>query len=240
VILTKGMGNEILEALKSAGLDPATCTLADPMPETSFRLANPFTADRPPGRARVTHRPTGSTFTISRAEEREFQYLARMKVGQADFGSVSSRPWSQLLSGMQDWASYVRDEEADTPDLWAEVQEVPEVLAAAQASDASNAPFTADEQVAIRSKLDEARQLIREQREQLGLTSEQIEAFDQRLDFVEEASTRLGRKDWLMMAMGAILSSEMPPHVIQAIVTTVIHGVAHIFGIGGLPPMITA
>lgn len=75
---------------------------------------------------------------------------------------------------------------ADISDLWAELREVPEVLTAAQAADASNAPFTADEQANIGGKLDDVKQLVREQFE---LTAEQVAAFDKRLDDIKAAST---------------------------------------------------
>jgi hypothetical protein len=54
---------------------------------------------------------------------------------------------------------------------------VPEVLTTAQAADASNAPFTADEQATISSNLGDVKQLMREQ---FGLTAEQLAAIDQR------------------------------------------------------------
>jgi uncharacterized membrane protein YraQ (UPF0718 family) len=119
------------------------------------------------------------------------------------------------------------------------LQQVPEVVAAAQAADASNEPFTSDEQAEIGRRLDEVKQLVRDQFE---LTPEQLAALDQRLDDAKEAAKRLGRKDWAMLFYGAVISTGLtdavPPHVIQTVLSTVLHGIAHIFGIGGLPPMI--
>ena len=119
------------------------------------------------------------------------------------------------------------------------MRQAPEILAATQAADASNAPFTPDEQAEISGRLDEIKNLVRDQFE---LTDEQLAAIDQRLDDAEEASKRLGRKDWIMMFYGAVISTGMteavPPSVIQTVLTTVLHGIAHIFGIGGTPPVI--
>lgn len=46
-----------------------------------------------------------------------------------------------------------------------------------------------------------------------------------------------------MMFYGGVMSTLMtdavPPSVIQTVLTTVVHGIAHIFGIGGPPPVIT-
>lgn len=51
------------------------------------------------------------------------------------------------------------------------------------------------------------------------------------------------RKMWLYTFYGAVMSTfmtdEIPPHVIQIIVTTIVHGIAHIFGIGGPPPIVS-
>ena len=45
-----------------------------------------------------------------------------------------------------------------------------------------------------------------------------------------------------MMFYGAVMSAfiadAVPPTVIQTVLTTVVHGIAHIFGFGGLPPTI--
>jgi len=105
---------------------------------------------------------------------------------------------------------------------------------------ASNAPFTPNEQSGISRRLDEIKKLVRERFE---LTNEQLAVIDQRLDDAEEASKRLGRKDWVMMFYGAVMSTFMtdavPPTVIQTVLTTMVHGIAHIFGFGGPPPIIS-
>jgi hypothetical protein len=35
-------------------------------------------------------------------------------------------------------------------------------------------------------------------------------------------------------------ASAVPPAVIQTVLTTLVHGIAHIFGVGGPPPIITS
>jgi hypothetical protein len=127
----------------------------------------------------------------------------------------------------------------ETPDLWADLRQLPEVLAAAQAAGASNSPFTATELAEISNKLDEIKSLVREKFE---LTGEQLSVIDTRLDEVKEASERLGRKDWLMLFYGGLISTfltnAVPPSVIQTVLSVVVNGIAHLFGFGGPPPMI--
>jgi hypothetical protein len=64
------------------------------------------------------------------------------------------------------------------------------------------------------------------------------------LDELREASTRVGRKDWLTMLNGAMFSLTVndlvPQHVVQGAFQMLISGVGHIFGVGGPPPVITA
>jgi hypothetical protein len=59
---------------------------------------------------------------------------------------------------------------------------------------------------------------------------------------VNKASERVGRKDWLMMlygaAFGMIVYDMVPPNIVQSLLTIVIHRIAHIFGLSGLPPSI--
>ena len=66
---------------------------------------------------------------------------------------------------------------------------------------------------------------------------------EEKLDAVNEASARVGRKDWIMMLNGAafslIVNDLIPPHVVDAILRIVFHGIAHVFGVGGPPPPIT-
>ena len=128
----------------------------------------------------------------------------------------------------------------ETPDFWAELQRAPEILAAAQAAEGSNAPFTPAEQAEISRELDEIKKLVRERFE---LTSEQSSAMDERLDDIKEASERLRRKDWLMLLYGGLISTfltdAVPSGVIQTVLVTVVHGIAHLFGVGDPPSMIT-
>ena len=76
------------------------------------------------------------------------------------------------------------------------------------------------------------------------LTAEQIEHIDARLDEAEEASKRIGRKDWLLLFGGTILNlivtDTVTPSVAGHIFTTVVHGLIHLFTGAGGPPQILA
>jgi hypothetical protein len=115
-----------------------------------------------------------------------------------------------------------------------------DILAAAQSADGSNAPFTPDERAEISIGVDHVKDTVR--RENPELTAAQMAAIEQALEQIKEATTRVGRKDWLMMASGALLSQVanglVPLQVVQSISHMLTTGIGHLFGIGGLPPMI--
>ena len=104
-----------------------------------------------------------------------------------------------------------------------------------ESADGSNSPFTSDEQAEISTGVDKVKDTVR--RENPELAAVQMAAIEQALDEVQEASTRIGRKDWVMMADGALLSlvanGLVPPHVVQSIFHMLITGIGHIFGLGG-------
>jgi hypothetical protein len=187
----------------------------------------------------LCHRPSHSYLSITQGEKFGLiAYQVKSFVVDGPNEQSEGANWDQVLLHVRKWAretAYV----TDTPDLWAELQRVPEVLTAAQAAEASNAPFTPDEQAQIARRLDEVKNLVQEK---FQLTDDQLASIDQRLDDAEEASQRLGRRDWIMLFYGAVISTGMtdavPPSVIQTVLSTVVHGIAHIFGFGGPPPMI--
>lgn len=140
--------------------------------------------------------------------------------------------WQQLLEALPAWVGEI-EYNLSTPDLWEELRNSRELLTA----ETDNTPFTAEEQAAIAARIEEVKAEVREQYE---LPAEQLAGVDQNLDDLKEASERVGKKDWRVMlygaAFGMIVNDAVPPHVVQGIITTVITGLGHLFGLGGVPP----
>ena len=67
---------------------------------------------------------------------------------------------------------------------------------------------------------------------------------ESRLEHAEKASRQMGRKDWITLFNGAvfslILTDTITPDTAQHIILMALHGISHLFGIGGplphLPP----
>lgn len=86
------------------------------------------------------------------------------------------------------------------PDLW-ELAQDDKRLIADNIDDFNNSPFSADEQRRISGAINELREFILSSS---SYTESQCQFIEARLQHLEEASKRLGRKDWITLAMGTL------------------------------------
>jgi hypothetical protein len=196
----------------------------------------------------VCHRPTKSYFAVSKAGAPIsflFQYRRSVSAGYPEevpagelYPYSDLIEWDKICSRFGEWLDGIRKYIVymDEPDLWGRLG----ALRAAMADTGfDNTPFTLSEQNTISARIKEAKEYIRTSGE---LTNEQISQVDARLDHAEEASERIGRKDWLMMVTGSILglvlTDTVTPQVAGHIFTLVVQGLNHLFGYGGPPPQL--
>jgi hypothetical protein len=128
------------------------------------------------------------------------------------------------------WGEAVADW-ADTPDLWAvDADQMPDA--------ANNSLFTKAEQDEIAYWLTGVTVYARES---LELSESQL-AIDNAVDELKDASTRIGRKDWRLMFIGAFvtlgLEHVLEPGVVETLMRLATQGLAGVFG-AHVPPMIT-
>ena len=111
----------------------------------------------------------------------------------------------------------------------------PTPIGSADRQAGENTPFTPAEQAEIINQLKAIRDSMRKN---YRLSGEQLAAIDKRLEEAEEASKRLGRKDWKSLFYGVVfglmVNDAIPPDVAQHIFTGVLHGIAHL--LGAAPP----
>jgi hypothetical protein len=123
VALTLQQRNELFETLLHNGIEPPTAG---------------WTPATEPNRSSVD-------WLVFKVKDSEgYKILWHVRDG-SDVDLTDSMGWPNVLDHLVGWAQEVRSV-ADTPDLWAEMQQVSEVLSATNAAEDSNAPFTPDEQ----------------------------------------------------------------------------------------------
>jgi hypothetical protein len=217
--LEKDERNAIFDAVVAGGLDPRECTFV-------------YGDDG----GRVTHLASASYFDLS---GNPAQYVATTVVGEG--AERTSAPFSLLTLNqrVRGWASQVK-RDVETPDKWAEIQGDAEILTGARYDDVENTPFTPAEQAQIAEQFE---QIKRFAQTRYALSDDRVHMLDAKLDAILTASSRLGRKDWVLVFSGAllglILTDLLPPSAAQNILVTVLHALEHLFGSGGgqhLPP----
>jgi hypothetical protein len=109
-------------------------------------------------------------------------------------------PWELQLEYVRRWLASLKTE-IESPDLWAAITEPSGLVAAVADTGDDNGPFTHAERARIASSLEEIKQYLLSTQTQ---TSEQRAFVNARLDYLESAAHRLGRKDWITLALGVM------------------------------------
>jgi hypothetical protein len=229
--LTKSQKNDIFEALMAGGIDPAACSLN--LEDVALLRAGDE-IERRRG-VRIDHPSSGSHFKF---HQEGGSFIGDTSVGDDPPPQVvfAEAKWTDVLKFVFHWAEHV-NEYVKMPDLWADLQQTRDALGDAQSWASENAPFTPAEQSQISNQLREIRVSLQEN---FRLTGEQLSQVGQGLDEAEEASNRLGRKDWVMLFTGAVFSlmitGTVTPDVAQHILTVTLHGLTHLF-LSGMKPL---
>jgi hypothetical protein len=109
--------------------------------------------------------------------------------------------WEGQLALVERWIVNLK-REVGVPDLWAVLSEQT-ALAQAASADSPNTEFTASEREQISAVLREIKAYI-EHTNELNETNRVF--LDSRLAYLEDAAHRLGRKDWLNIALGVLVT----------------------------------
>jgi len=201
----------------------------------------------------IRHSTTKSIFGIKKVRKNSYYTRDRIRAGKAEerlfrsaWGSASVyHKWDDVLSEVLKWIGKVEElakeieQYESTSDLWGELSRSKDFFTSKDEQSTRNAPFTEAEQADISVQIKQIKDYIKTTHE---LTSEQLSHVESRLDQVEQASRRIGRKDWLLAFNGAvfslILADLITPQTAQHILMMTIHGLSHLFGIGGPPHLL--
>jgi hypothetical protein len=208
-MLQKFQRNEIFKAIEAVGLDPGQ-----------------FDLNYSDSEVRIKHKRSGSYFFIG---GRPGHYVGNGIVGDGPDTRYELYSWDPLISRIRLWFQLVKND-LDTPDLWAELQRETRLLGADPSVVTENTLFTGDEQKEIARRLEQAAKYMRETH---SLSMAQMRALDEKLDYVIEASTRLGRKDWLNIFIATILGyvfiAALPPESARTIFTTFLRSIGILY-----------
>ncbi len=106
--------------------------------------------------------------------------------------------WEPQLNDFITWLDLLQ-KELDTPNLWEIILSEERLFEDVSEGDLSNDPFNFTEQKYISAKIIEIEDFLKQKH---GLLEKDIRIIKNKLIYLEEASKRLGRKDWLNIVIG--------------------------------------
>lgn len=187
-ILLAAQKNSLFTSIQLQGLSPSDFA-CDEIPDTHS--------------VRVRYKGTRYRFLIEVGEDRfhEETYFTISRSPGLRVLSEHSRctSWNDVRLSFDLWLTSLISE-LETPDLWATVSGDAQLINLAD--DQDNRPFTPQEQLQVTHALNEIKTyLIQAQR----LTEEQTKTIEARFAYMEEAASRLGRKDWMNILIGNLI-----------------------------------
>jgi hypothetical protein len=210
--LEKRQWNALFEEIAACGLDPRECipTNRDNWPDIQHKLSGSFIAFSPP--------------------EASSHWRVRRKVGDGNVTEAALRSgWAAVLTNTKAWAK-----EVVLPDFWSELANFNGTFSSSQYVNMDNTPLTPTEQAEITAQLREITDYVEKT---YSLSREQMKVLRERFKEAEAASKRIGRKDWLLLFSGTLLtliiSGILTPEIMQHILIIGLHSFGHLFGFDG-------
>jgi hypothetical protein len=147
--------------------------------------------------SRVVHKFSGYYY--------QFEYHRELNYGWFSPGvnfpieHAGAASWSVQIQYVNAWLKKLK-RELEEPDLWEAIANE-KVLSEISVEQNENIPFSIEEIHRIQESLNEIKQyLIPSQ----PFSAEQLKYLDARFDYLDDAATRLGRKDWIVIFVGSL------------------------------------
>lgn len=188
--LLRSQTNAIFEAIKSGGLDPNHFSI-----EKRPSLHDPGTTV-----SSIVHGRSGYFYTFDYLSDKEYAEYSPGEAKQV----VQNYPgsWGLQFDQFIKWLDYLK-REIESPDFWSTANYETLLVEAANSATLDNSFFSGEEQGQIAAQLIELRQFILETQ---GLQAAQSDFVAVRLNYLEDASTRQSKTDWLHTAIGVLFS----------------------------------
>lgn len=136
--------------------------------------------------------------------ERDF-YLEFSPGRQTEIDTFQSFKWTNVIPGVRRWLGYIK-KETELPDFWETLATERPLISSVSYSGDDNSPFTAEERIKLLQGLEEIKAYLKSGRE---LSLEQHKIIDAKFEYLQEASSRLGRKDWQGILISTLLSTAL-------------------------------
>lgn len=148
---------------------------------------------------RLVHIPTDYYFDFDSDRGKwNVRHFPQDAIGIVAYYGIQEK-WTDVLSIFENWIAIVQREHS-APDLWAISQEEKKLIAE-HIDDLENSPFANDEKLRISTAINELKEFLVASGQH---SDSQIQFITTRLQHLEEASHRLGRKDWITLTMGTL------------------------------------
>jgi hypothetical protein len=220
--LLNSQRNEVFVAIQSVGFDPAVFRWE------KVRSQNTAGLDVP----RLIHVPSGSFFVFDLINKTP---CCQFSPGDHTYVEEAFHlGWYSLLQQVDTWLQYLKHE-VESPDLWGAISgESTFVLGTSDTEAEKNTPFNSSERERISHNLNEIRSFLVSTQ---SLTKAQLDFIGKRLHYLEDAAGRMGRKDWITLAYGTLISiaigAALAPDAAKELLRNA--GSAFAWVLGGLP-----
>jgi hypothetical protein len=193
LVLLTSQRNEVFKTIQDSGFVPSDFEWAEVESRHGF--------SRVP---QLRHIPTGYYFSIERGEidYNETGFFVSYSPGlETQHDGDTSGTWVNVVKAVAFWLKNVR-RETELPDLWDSLEGGNQLLQDDTEQSSDNLPFTQAELPQIRIALEEIKTYVLKTKD---LTEAQRNIVNARFSHMEEAATRMGRKDWLSLVVGSLL-----------------------------------
>jgi hypothetical protein len=147
--------------------------------------------------SRLVHKSSGYYFQFDFYDGRH--YCTFSPGENKDIESVYPEVWDQQLLRFEMWLNYLL-REVQAPDLWGAIANE-KALSEVSYEHNENTSFTEEEILKIQKNLEEIKKyLISAQ----SFSPEQLHYLDVRFNYLQDAASRIGRKDWIILVVGTI------------------------------------
>lgn len=190
-LLLKSQRREVFITIQSVGLEPAEFKWEDIPSKHSSELIV----------SRLVHTSSGGYYNFDFVKGSPW---CEYSPGEEKFIEESyPGNWDLQLVYANKWLQYLK-RELETPDLWATiVGESAMMFGTPVAGDETNSLFTVTERERLSGCLEEIQAYLVSAND---LTDTRLAFVEERLRYLEGAASRMGRKDWINLAWGALIN----------------------------------